>query len=117
MMLILSTYSIKELVFKEKPGLDVFVLSTHTAIFQLLFYPLFVPISVLLHQTGTQGLLEYIKGGFRYGDITAVNNCLTHLLPELLLIIFAAVSSELLQILFQLAPARQIRIHIWSTSL
>jgi hypothetical protein len=58
------SYTIKELVFKEKPGLDLFVLSTHTAIFQLLFYPLFVPISVLLKQTGSQGLIQYIRDGF-----------------------------------------------------
>ncbi len=88
----------------------MFVLSSHTAIFQLLFYPLFVPISVLLHQTGTQGLFEYIKDGFRYVDFIRGPRFASNFLN-----IFADVLLESHRKLFRPAPALQIHIHIWYT--
>jgi len=58
------SFTLKELVFMKKKDLDIFVVNSHTSLFQLVLWPIFVPLTLLFKQTGSQPLLIYVKHGF-----------------------------------------------------
>jgi drug/metabolite transporter (DMT)-like permease len=78
------SFTFKELMFREKPGLDIFIVNSHGSLFQLLFQPIFLPITLLF--PGVLGpstnLLNFVHDGFGcfggttpHGDKkTCVNN-------------------------------------------
>eukprot|EP01121_Diplochlamys_sp_Union-15-3_P005431 TRINITY_DN15760_c0_g1_i1.p1 TRINITY_DN15760_c0_g1~~TRINITY_DN15760_c0_g1_i1.p1 ORF type:complete len:432 (+),score=27.30 TRINITY_DN15760_c0_g1_i1:64-1359(+) len=65
------SFTLKELVFAKRRDLDIFVVNSHSSLFQLLWWPLFLPITLLFKQTGGQSLGVYIKHGFQcFGGFT-----------------------------------------------
>jgi drug/metabolite transporter (DMT)-like permease len=41
------SFTYKEHLFREKPGLDIFIVNSHGSLFQLLFQPIFLPITLI----------------------------------------------------------------------
>jgi len=67
------SFVLKELLFRKKPDLDVFIVNSHNSLFQFLLQPLFIPITFLInpHQTAGQSLPVYLQGAFDcFGGIT-----------------------------------------------
>eukprot|EP01100_Stratorugosa_tubuloviscum_P015783 TRINITY_DN940_c0_g1_i1.p1 TRINITY_DN940_c0_g1~~TRINITY_DN940_c0_g1_i1.p1 ORF type:complete len:419 (-),score=103.24 TRINITY_DN940_c0_g1_i1:59-1315(-) len=62
------SFTIKEMVFLDyptkNPSLDVFIVNSHGSLFQLVLWPIFIPITILFDQTNGLSLGEYIKNGF-----------------------------------------------------
>jgi len=58
------SFTIKELIFKKEKNLELFVVNTMGSLFQLLWWPLMVPITLLLHQTRGLPLMTYVHYGF-----------------------------------------------------
>jgi len=61
------SFVLKELLFRKRTDLDVFIVNSHNSLFQFLLQPLFIPITFLInpHQTSGQSLSVYIKGAFQ----------------------------------------------------
>jgi len=60
------SFTFKELMFREKPGLDIFIVNSHGSLFQLLFQPIFLPITLLFPGVlgSSSNLLDYVHDGF-----------------------------------------------------
>lgn len=58
--------SLKEKLFIEEPGLDIFVVNSTASLFQLLLQPLFLPLTLLFNQTMGLPFSDYIRDGFMY---------------------------------------------------
>jgi hypothetical protein len=58
------SFTLKELVFKDRPKLDIFVVNSHGSMFQLILWPIFLPLTLLFNQTGGEPFGTYIKNGF-----------------------------------------------------
>jgi len=61
------SFVLKELLFRKKKDLDIFIVNSHNSLFQFLLQPLFIPLTFLLnpHQTGGQPLTVYLTGAFQ----------------------------------------------------
>lgn len=61
------SFALKELVFIQKPDLELFVVNSHASLFQLLWWPVFLPMTLipLLNQTDDQSLPDYVYHGFQ----------------------------------------------------
>jgi hypothetical protein len=67
------SFVLKELLFRKKSDLDVFIVNSHNSLFQFLLQPLFIPITFLInpHQTAGKPLTVYLQGAFDcFGGIT-----------------------------------------------
>eukprot|EP01111_Echinosteliopsis_oligospora_P011426 TRINITY_DN3770_c0_g1_i1.p1 TRINITY_DN3770_c0_g1~~TRINITY_DN3770_c0_g1_i1.p1 ORF type:complete len:417 (+),score=56.80 TRINITY_DN3770_c0_g1_i1:73-1323(+) len=58
------SFTIKELIFKREKNLELFVVNSTGSLFQLIWFPAMIPITLLLKQTNGMPLLPYIKNGF-----------------------------------------------------
>jgi hypothetical protein len=67
---IIYMFRLKELVFKNKKGLDVFIVNSHGSLFQLLWWPVMIPITLIFNQTKGVPLWDYVRDGFRYENFT-----------------------------------------------
>jgi len=59
------SYTYKELLFMEKPDLDLFIVNSHGSLFQLVLQPVFLPLTLLFNQTHGQPLSQFIIDGFQ----------------------------------------------------
>eukprot|EP01120_Amphizonella_sp_Union-15-10_P001745 TRINITY_DN11894_c0_g1_i1.p1 TRINITY_DN11894_c0_g1~~TRINITY_DN11894_c0_g1_i1.p1 ORF type:complete len:413 (-),score=20.58 TRINITY_DN11894_c0_g1_i1:17-1255(-) len=59
------SFALKEKIFKMQPDLDVFVVNSLASTFQLVLWPVFVPITLLFDQTHGLPLLKYVEYGFK----------------------------------------------------
>lgn len=88
------SFTLKELVFKERPGLDLFIVNSHGSLFQLLLWPIFLPLAILLGQTGKLSFSEYVANGFQCflghtpSDVTPPHLCDPMPLPYIVYITF-----------------------------
>jgi len=60
------SFTYKELLFREKPGLDIFIVNSHGSLFQLLFQPIFLPITLIFPGVlgPSSNLLQFVSDGF-----------------------------------------------------
>lgn len=58
------SFTLKEMVFVYRPKLDIFVVNSSGSLFQLVLWPLFLPLTLLFDQTGGEPFGEYLKNGF-----------------------------------------------------
>jgi len=71
MIMFLSTlpnalsFTLKELVFVRRPKLDIFVVNSSSSLFQLLLWPVFLPLTLLFNQTGGLPFGTYLMDGFK----------------------------------------------------
>jgi hypothetical protein len=57
------SFTLKELVFRKRPKLDIFVVNSNSSLFQLLLWPIFLPLTLLFNQTGGMPFGQYLKDG------------------------------------------------------
>jgi len=58
------SFALKELVFIQKPDLELFMVNSHASLFQLMWWPIFLPLTLLFGQTDGQNLWDYVYHGF-----------------------------------------------------
>jgi len=58
------SFALKEKMFRKERNLDLFVVNSASSLFQLLWWPLMIPLTVVLHQTGNTPLLTFVHDGF-----------------------------------------------------
>jgi len=74
------SFTYKELLFRERPGLDIFIVNSHGSLFQLLFQPIFLPITLLFPVLGggAANLLDFVQKGFQcFAGQTPLHNAKT----------------------------------------
>jgi hypothetical protein len=59
------SFTLKELVFKYRPKMDIFVVNSNSSLFQLILWPIFLPLTLLFNQTGGMPFGQYLKDGFQ----------------------------------------------------
>eukprot|EP00919_Chromeraceae_sp_WS-2016_P017404 GHVR01041462.1.p1 GENE.GHVR01041462.1~~GHVR01041462.1.p1 ORF type:complete len:393 (-),score=80.52 GHVR01041462.1:102-1280(-) len=63
------SFILKEKIFlkyykKNNSNLDILIVNAHNSLFQLIFVPFLLPLTVLIGETGGQPILEYVSDGF-----------------------------------------------------
>mmetsp|Transcript_35993 Transcript_35993/g.90303 ORF Transcript_35993/g.90303 Transcript_35993/m.90303 type:complete len:389 (+) Transcript_35993:2-1168(+) len=58
------SFTLKEFVFDVKNDLDVFVVNSHSSMWGLILWPIFVPLTLLFDQTNGQNLWKYLGNAF-----------------------------------------------------
>jgi len=105
------SFTIKELVFRKRKHLELFIVNSTGSLFQLLFWPATLPFVVLLQQTNGKPLGEYIKNGFEcFGGHTPANegnHCSPDPYPYLVYIGINITFNILLLLLLKRASALQ----------
>jgi len=106
------SFTIKELVFRKKKNLEVFVVNSTGSLFQLLWWPATVPLTVLLKQTNGIPLWQYMRDGFScFGGHTPPDNhktdCSPNPYPYLVYIVLNLTFNIFLLILLKRASSLQ----------
>lgn len=105
------SFTIKELVFNITPTLDIFVVNSYGSLFQLLLWPIFLPLTLLFNQTGNIPFGEYMIKGFQCFAGTlpkdSENDCSSMPWPFLIYIVFNLSFNISLLILLKKASALQ----------
>eukprot|EP00759_Apiculatamorpha_spiralis_P032652 PhF_6_TR34127/c0_g1_i1/m.49816 len=57
------SFTLREVVFLNNPGIDIFIVNSHGSLWQLLLTPIFLPLTLLFNQTSGQSLGTYIENG------------------------------------------------------
>jgi len=66
--------TIKELLFRTR-SFDLFIVNSHGSLFQLITFPIFLPLAIIFNQTQGQPLGQYIINGFEcFGGSTPVGS-------------------------------------------
>jgi hypothetical protein len=105
------SFTLKELVFKNKKGLDVFIVNSHGSLFQLLWWPVMIPITLIFNQTKGVPLWDYVRDGFRcFFGMTpegATSDCTPNPWPYLIYMVINLLFNITLLVLLKKASALQ----------
>jgi len=104
------SFTYKELLFREKPDLDVFIVNSHGSLFQLILQPVFLPLTLIFNQTGGKPLSQFISEGFQcFGGTTPAGvhdtNCSPNPYPYLVYITINLVFNIMLLMITKKASA------------
>ncbi len=78
-------HSLKEMVFRGHPDIDIFVINSHSSLFQFFFQPLFLPLTILFERTMGLPFLVYIRDAFVYAHLVwsiSHNRCFVGINPS-----------------------------------